>query len=57
MIPVFVGPAEILISNNIQTGEFPVRFENSEVKIFDDITHDNYFVSEDVVRYVNNAIK
>ncbi len=32
-------------------------FKNSELKIFDDITHENYFVSEDVVRYVNEVIR
>lgn len=32
-------------------------FENSELKIFDDITHENYFISEDVVEYINSIIE
>ena len=32
-------------------------FENSELKIFNDITHENYFISEDVVKYINNVIQ
>ena len=32
-------------------------FENSELKIFNDITHENYFISEDVVEYINNVIQ
>lgn len=32
-------------------------FENSELKIFDDITHENYFISEEVVNYINSLIE
>lgn len=32
-------------------------FENSELKIFDDITHENYFISDEVVKYVNDIIE
>lgn len=31
-------------------------FENSELKIFDNITHENYFVSKEVVTYINSVI-
>lgn len=33
------------------------RFENSELKIFDDITHENYFISDEVVKYINGVIE
>ena len=32
-------------------------FENSELKIFNDITHENYFISEDVIEYINKRIQ
>ena len=32
-------------------------FEKSELKIFDDIVHEEYFISEDVVRYINSVIE
>lgn len=32
-------------------------FDNSELKIFDDIPHYNYFISEEVVKYVNSVIE
>lgn len=32
-------------------------FENCELKIFDDITHENYFISEEVVKYINSVIE
>ena len=32
-------------------------FETSELKIFDDISHENYFISEDVVKYINSVIQ
>lgn len=31
-------------------------FEKSELKIFDDITHENYFISDEVIEYVNDII-
>ncbi|MDE6567996.1 MAG: alpha/beta hydrolase, partial [Lachnospiraceae bacterium] len=31
-------------------------FGNSQLKIFDDITHENYFISEEVVKYINSVI-
>lgn len=32
-------------------------FENSELKIFDNIAHENYFISEDVIGYINDIIQ
>ena len=32
-------------------------FVNSELKIFDDIKHEDYFVSEDVIEYINKRIQ
>ncbi len=32
-------------------------FENSELKVFDDITHENYLISEEVVKYINDIIE
>lgn len=32
-------------------------FENSKLKIFDDITHENSFISDEVVTYVNDIIE
>lgn len=32
-------------------------FESSELKIFDDVTHENYFISEDVIKYINDVIQ
>lgn len=32
-------------------------FKNSELKIFDDVAHEDYFISEDVIQYINTAIE
>ena len=32
-------------------------FDNSKLKIFDDIEHENYFISEDVINYINEIIE
>ena len=32
-------------------------FKNSELKIFDDIVHERYFISEDVIKYINSIIE
>ncbi|MEA5051177.1 MAG: CocE/NonD family hydrolase [Oscillospiraceae bacterium] len=32
-------------------------FKNAQLKIFDSVTHENYFVSQEVVSYVNDVIR
>ena len=32
-------------------------FENVDLKIFDDIVHEDYFISENVVQYIKQVIE
>ena len=83
IIPVFLGPLKVFISNNIRTAEYaenvesPVyiigstgdkvlnaslqerlscSFKSAKLKIFDDIAHEDYFCSDNVINYINQVI-
>ncbi len=53
--PVYVigSSADKTLSASLQK-KLSDCFENSELKIFDDITHENYFISEEVAEYINS---
>ena len=53
---VIGSKADKTLSASLQT-KLSDCFENSGLKIFDDITHENYFVSEEVVQYINDIIE
>ena len=48
--------ADKTLSASLQK-KLSVCFENSELKIFNDITHEDYFISEKVVQYINSVIE
>lgn len=56
--PVYVigSNADTTLSASLQN-KLSCCFENSTLKIFDDITHENYFVSVEVIKYVNEVIQ
>lgn len=83
MIPIFWGPLEIFISNNIRTSEYasnvkcPVYvigsdadrtlgtglqqkvancFDDAELKIFEEVSHEDYLVTEEVVKYIKTIL-
>ena len=56
--PVYViGSNEDTTLNASLQKELSNCFENSELKIFNNVTHENYFLNDEVIEYINGVIE